>query len=199
MFKFLDIVHVYVQKWDPPPTTVTEKEVLSNSQWPVVENSVLTVDPWNAQGMRELWTEGTPGMPHMHTHIHEVLLKDKFWTATLKKRNSAAPIFPPSVVWFDSTNSWSDYIIVLHATSVAEEVPAKALPQMAALPASTCESFGPKLFIWLYLSATSVSSVHLCPLWKRKKKKSHSPSPKTACPSGHMSLTLHSFNKIRPN
>lgn len=36
----------------------------------------------------------------------------------------------------------------------------------------TCKSFGPKLFIWFLLSATSVSSVRLCPLsLKRRKKK----------------------------
>lgn len=31
----------------------------------------------------------------------------------------------------------------------------------------TWESFGPILFIWFSLSATSVSSVHLCPLYKK--------------------------------
>lgn len=44
-----------------------------------------------------------------------------------------------------------------------------------SLPDHTCESFGAKLFIWFSLSATSVSSVHLCPLYK--KKIHHPPTP----------------------
>lgn len=47
-------------------------------------------------------------------------------------------------------------------------MPHRVQAQMAVLLGHTCESFGPKLFIWLFLSATSVSSVHLCPLLKKK-------------------------------
>lgn len=50
--------------------------------------------------------------------------------------------------------------------------------QMAVLSGHTCKSFGPKLFIWLFfLSATSVSSVHSCPLSKKKKKRKKENSP----------------------
>lgn len=56
-----------------------------------------------------------------------------------------------------------------------------------SLPDHTCESFGPKLFIWFSLSATSVSSVHLCPLYKKKIHPPPPPQilhPKTTRPSG---------------
>lgn len=49
----------------------------------------------------------------------------------------------------------------------------------------TCKSFGPKLFIWFLLSATSVSSVRLCPLSlkrRREKKKEKRNIHPTAAP-----------------
>lgn len=131
--------------------------------------------------MWELWH-----MPHMRAHrvIHGELLEDKFWTATPKK----SPIFPPSVVWFEPHDSWTDYIISRRTVPPLrrEGCHRRPPPQMAVLAARTCESFGPKLFIWLFLSATSVSSVHLCPFWK--KKKSPPLHPKQHVPLGDTQL-----------
>ncbi len=150
--------------------------------------------------MWERWTEGTPRMPHMCAVICRALLEDKFWTALPKSQQHPSSL----PLWFglSTTDSWSDYIIVLLLRTVPplrrEGCHRRAPPQMAVLPARTCESFGPKLFIWLLLSATSVSSVHLCPLWK--KKKNHPPPPF----QNSMSLwAIYSFgmttNKIGPN
>lgn len=61
----------------------------------------------------------------------------------------------------------------------------------------TCESFGPRLFIWFSLSAASVSSAHLCPLYKKKiHPHPHKPPPKTTRPSGRYTDFLMTNNQI---
>lgn len=67
-----------------------------------------------------------------------------------------------------------------------------------SLPDHTCESFGPKLFIWFSLSATSVSSVHLCPLYKKKihPLRPQILHPKTTRPSGRYTDFPMTTNKM---
>lgn len=62
----------------------------------------------------------------------------------------------------------------------------------------TWESFGPKLFIWFSLSATSVSSVHLCPRYKKKTSPTllRKPPLKTTRPSGRCTDFSVTTNKM---
>ena len=153
--------------------------------------------------MRTLNRRDPKNATHARTHgvIHGVLLADKFWTAPPKSHPSSLPLRFRFELY--------QQLKRLHNRAPTEGPCHHCGGRGATVgPCCRCRSclpapanhLDPKLFIWLFLSATSVSSVHLCPLWKMKKKKiKKSPPTQKSMSLWAMCSFGMTTNKIGPN
>lgn len=149
--------------------------------------------------MWELWTEGTPWMPHMHIQrCSWAAFRRQILNSNTRKSTSSLPL------WFglSSTDSWNDYIIVLLLQTVPPLLRRGATIGPAADGGPACPHLR---IIWtqiVYLALLKCYQCFLCAFVSPQKKKKNcpTPSPKT----GSMSLwAIQGFgmttNKIGPN